>query len=662
MSSIAGIFNLNKQPTESDVLRRMIDIQSHRGPDVFGYALFDILGGVSQASKEHVPEGFWKRNYDLALGHCRVATSDASPSGHQPMCSEDKNLWIIHSGEIYNHIEIRKELEGKGYRFRSNTDAEVILYSYQEWGPECLKRFNGAWAFAIWDSKRKRLFCARDRFGIKPFYYYHNDKLFIFASEIKALLLHPQVPRKVNSETVYDYLVSGAEEPPDTTFFEGIQQLNPAHSIILDEGGSFEIKRWWNVDLNFALGDLSGSQDKQYAAQLLALLEDSVKLRLRSETPVGIMLSGGMDSSTIACITNGLLHHDGVPEGSHIGSKLRTFSCCFEHEQWNETEFMEKVVAEIGAESHCSYPDADNAWEELPKLVWQLEQPCNGPQIYAHWTVFQKAAEEGAKVLLNGQGGDECFAGYPRRQVNFLSQILRRGKIPTFLKEARGASAFGQQKVAPLLLEATYLLLPPYLRFTARNTSHRVLGTDTTITNALNPSFARGFSRRKLDLDSYEKNSPGNLQETLYQCMFVSGIPQALRREDMTSAAFAIEVRFPFLDHRVVEYAFSLPTSQKIRNGWTKWILRQAMAGILPETIRWRRGKWYMSPEALWLERSRSQIRELFSRGVLGAEFIDPKCVDSLLDQRLSQVPQLWRLTNLELWLRTFFGDAKGKP
>ncbi|MFC1966410.1 asparagine synthase (glutamine-hydrolyzing) [Chloroflexota bacterium] len=661
MCGIAGIFNVDGSPLEFELLKRMTDIQAHRGPDDYGFALFNTINSRATPFKDEPPEAERQQLYNLGFGYRRLAIIDLSPTGHQPMGNEENTIWIVHNGEVYNYIEIREELKAKGYRFKSNTDTEVILYSYQEWGTECLQRFNGMWAFAIWDGRSQRLFCARDRLGIKPFYYYYNGKLFIFASEIKALLCHPIVPRKVNEEKVYDFLAVKKGEYQDDTFFEGIKQLSPAHYFLLDRNGRLEIRRWWDLKKNSAQDDFSGNKGQEYAEHLLALFEDSIKLRVRADVPIGTSLSGGLDSSSIVCLANRILFNNQIIDRQLVGERQKTFSSCFEDSRLDERNFIERVVDKTGVERNYVFPEGNRFWEELPQLIWHQDQPFGGASVYAQWNVMRQVAQSGVKVLLDGQGADELFGGYRRFYTSYLSQIARSGRVVKLFREAKKVSAFEQRSTASFLASALYLLLPFRLRLMAHQS---IFGSASSKVKALNPSFARRFSQRGLAYRKKEEEGVKSIHEASYQATFIITLPQILRWADRNSMASSIETRFPFLDYRIVEYAFSLPATQKIRDGWTKWVLRQAMVGIIPEEVRLRRDKLgFPAPEALWLRQGKERITELLSGDILSAEFINPRFIlknlDSLLSQDTTAAPEVWRAINLELWLRMFFGGKR---
>ena len=685
MCGIAGVFRLDGAPLDIGLMERMTQVIKHRGPDDEGYLVvntreksYEVAGG------RDTPDAVWgspypfcpkhkidaivspTKSFDLALGHRRLSIIDLSPAGHQPMCNEDGTVWVIHNGEIYNYIELREELKSKGYRFKSNTDTEVIIHAYEEWGYDCLQRFNGDWSFAIWDMSSNKLFCSRDRFGIKPFYYYFNNNLFVFGSEIKALLQHPEVPKKVNEEAVHDYLVWGQLGYTDDTFFKGVKQLSPSHYLVVDAKGGLDIKKWWTLEVNPDLGDFSGGDVDDMVSHFLALLEDAVRLRLTSDVPVGTCLSGGVDSSSIVCLVNKLIVGEEIIDRRLIGDRQKTFSSCFEDKLIDERQFIETALRKTGAEGNYVFPDGHEFWEELPRLVWHQDEPFGGSSIYAQWTVMRKAKSRGVKVLLDGQGGDELLAGYHPYYGTFLIDLALKGKILRLLAEAKDVSAIiGVRNLGSLTSTALGIALyggmPLSVQLAIKNSVLSLRGTTTN--NVLNPSFSKQFSRHGLATFREYSKPITSLQQCLHRDVSAA-ITHLLRYEDRDSMAFSVEARVPFLDYRLVEYVFSLPATLKIRNGWTKWILRQAMRGILPEEIRFRRDKLgFPTPERTWLWQNKNGIEALFgAENVLSGEFINPGFIRDNLDGLLSQgghSVEIWKYINLELWLQAFFGDDR---
>ncbi|MGB9881060.1 MAG: asparagine synthase (glutamine-hydrolyzing), partial [Anaerolineae bacterium] len=356
------------------------------------------------------------------LGSRRLAIIDTTPGGHQPMLDQEGGLVIVHNGEIYNYIEIRAELERCGHRFRSNSDTEVLLAAYKEWGPDCLRHLNGMFAFAIWDERRQELFAARDRFGEKPFYYHHDPEraFFIFASEIKALLGSGLISPKPNYKAIYRYLVHREIDVGSETVFEGIAALPPAHALSYSRAqGRLKIWRYWDLDPD---AEIRLPHDAAYAERFLELLTDAVRLRLRSDVPVGSSLSGGLDSSTIVCLIAKKLR----------GGIQKTFSARFHDRRYDEGSYIQRVIEWTNVEGHAVYPDPARLPEEIEALTWHQEQPFFSTSIYAQWNVMRLAKEIGVTVLLDGQGGDETLAGYHIYFGPYFRELLlslRWGKL-----------------------------------------------------------------------------------------------------------------------------------------------------------------------------------------------------------------------------------------
>ena len=636
MCGIVGVYNLNKNQVNQNSLKEMVKVIKHRGPD---------------------DEGFYIKE-NLGLGHCRLSIIDLSQAGHQPMFSNDKTLSIVHNGEIYNFIEIRNELQGLGYKFKSNTDTEVILYSYQQWGVDCLKKFNGMWAFAIWDAQRKLLFCSRDRFGIKPFYYFFNTKSFVFGSEIKALFLCPFIKKEPNDKIIYDYLARGSSDHTDQTFFKNIKQLQPGHYLIIKQN-KFEIKKYYELCFNPKIGYLKDQKAQEYSYKFINLLKGSVKLRLRSDVSIGTCLSGGLDSSTIVCLINELLKQGGV-EKQAIGERQKTFSSCFNEQKFDERKYIEKVAEKTSVQSHYVFPSQKGLWQEIEELIWHQEEPFCSTSVYAQWNVMKLAKQKGVKVLLDGQGGDELLAGYPGYADLYFSQLFSNARLLTLAKEfyaknkITGYSA--KNLLQSLLKELVYYYLPLNLRhFLKRNTKQKF--------SLINPDFVAKYKHREKK-QARHKLRP-NFQKELWQSETGSGLRQLLRYEDKNSMAFSIETRVPFIDYRLVEFVFSLPGCYKIYQGWTKYLLRIGTKDLLPKEITWRRHKMgFVTPETIWLKNSHEKIKRIFkARDFMAKKYINQRSVLNKLDYCLNKqdadvdvnVFELWKFINLELWLKKMF-------
>lgn len=629
MCGICGALSF-EGPVERELIARMRDVMKHRGPDDAGLYV----------------------NGSIGLGHCRLSIIDTSPAGHEPMGNENQTIWLIYNGEVYNYLELRAYLETKGHAFTSQTDAEVIIHAYEEWGEECLQRFNGMWSFALWDEREQRLFCARDRFGIKPFYYHWDGRCFRFASEIKALLVDPAVERRVNESVVYDYLARAALDHREETFFSGILRLMPAHYLTVNPE-ELKIVRYWDLDPQNVQPDSGDDADRRYAARFYDLFEDSIRLRLRSDVPVGTCLSGGLDSSSVVCVANQLMFPEGNPQGSEVGARQKTFSACFNEPEYDERPFIEEVLARTGAERNFTFPSANEAFSMLNDVMWHQEEPFPSTSILAQWYVIKLARERGVKVLLDGQGGDELLAGYiGLYQLYLFMDLLTRFRLGRLAREVIGFLSHHSFPKASQLRQGALRVLSFLPSGVRRRFSNEV-------PSWLAPEFA--MAHRDRDEANAEVKYSSRFDEYLYRRLVGNGLPALLRYEDKNSMAFSIEARVPFLDYRLVEYAFSLPPYQKIRDGVTKVVLRNAMKGILPEKVRTRMGKLgFATPESIWLRTNlKGEIEAIFhsssfrQRGYFQADQVETEFALYCLGQRSAR--SIWRWVSLELWLRRFF-------
>lgn len=639
MCGIAGIYSTVGKPVDCRVLQAMGQAQAHRGPDGEGYVLLDPSGKQKPASvvgrltEARVP---LSPRHTVALAHRRLAILDLSALGAQPMTSEDRRDWITYNGELYNYVELRAELRAKGYRFRSTSDTEVLLAAYREWGEDCLGRFNGMFAFALWDGVRGRLFCARDRLGEKPFYYGWDGERFVFASEIKALLLAYRRP-KPNQRAVFEYLDSAMLDHTDGTFFEGIQQLLPAHFLIV-QGATLTSARYWALPVGTRLEPDSA---RGGAERLRELLCDSVRIRLRSDVPVGSCLSGGLDSSSIVCLMRAVGNGQ-VP--------LRTFSSCFEDPAYDERQFIAPVVQQTKAEAHYAFPDPKELADTVGRLIWQQDEPFGSTSIFAQWNVMRLASQQGVKVILDGQGADELLAGYQGFYGAYYADLLATGRAVAFLREWCAYRRLHGPLSRYALANLVRSFMPePFVNFIRS----RLTGSATWLN--------QDFRRQHLRSHDSVAEPRSNVQGLEYRLLTGNGLRALLRYEDRNSMAFGIEARLPFLDHRLVEFLYGLGAHLKIRDGWTKAVLRDAMDGLLPEAVRWRSDKMgFVTPEDHWF---RSELRDsgraILSddrarlRGYLNVEAA-LQAFDDHVAGRVNIGNAIWRWINVELWSRCF--------
>ncbi|MCQ1539373.1 asparagine synthase (glutamine-hydrolyzing) [Methanocalculus taiwanensis] len=600
MCGIAGQITIDGSQIDPNLLHRMSKTLAHRGPD---------------------SEGIYFNN-QIGLAHRRLAIIDLSDTGRQPMSNPDETIWIIYNGEIYNYKELQEELRILGHKFRSESDTEVIIHAYEEWGSDCLSRFNGMWAFALWDSRREELFCARDRLGIKPFYYSIIKGSFLFASEIKALREHPGVGRCVNESRLSDFLTWALADHTDETLFDGIFQLLPGHTLTVTRNGVGEQNPYWEIFMNPALKTTEGS-DEEHAEEFLALMTDAVMLHLRSDVPVGTCLSGGLDSSTLTALINRVLRSESPERGNELQN---TFSACFSDRRFDESEYIDIIAEDTQVKSHPTYPGTETIWEDLYHLLSCNDEPFASLTIYSQYCVMREASKR-VKVVLDGQGADELLGGYIAYHIPHLRGLIRAGHPATTLKEL-----FGILRHHRIFF---WYALHQVINRKRRRRLIRIARTDP--------------------LPRYQ----GTLGEALRIDLTRANLPYMLHWEDRTSMAFSIESRVPFLDYRVVEYLASLPEDQKIREGITKYILRKATKKLLPEAIRCRMDKrGFSTPEEVWMkEGMQPEILKIFaspsfrSRPYWNADEVHASYRD-FIEGRSSYSGELWRIICTELWLR----------
>ncbi len=661
MCGIYGIWHRDGRPIDLMALQTATNRLRHRGPDDEGYLLVDPLQGRcalyagSETDRRLALPSLDQARGDgasLAFGFRRLAILDLSPAGHQPMADADERCWIVFNGEIYNYVELRAELQGLGHRFRSGGDTEVILAAYRQWGEACLERLNGMWAFAIWDREQRTLFLARDRFGVKPLYYATTDHTFAFASEIKALVGPHALPFQPEPLAVYHFLTDGRLPSPQhgATFFIGVRALPPGHCMRIAATGPATPRRYYAVELPDTHHHAGPTDD--IIAAYRDLFIDSVRLELRSDVAVGTCLSGGIDSSSIVCAVNRLMMRDGL-SAAQIGERQKTFSAVYHSDgRYNERRHIERVLRATTADGHFVVPTVERLNADLEQLAWHQDEPFQSTSIFAQWCVMGLARERGVTVLLDGQGADELLAGY-RPYARYLGDLLRQARGTTFATETLLISARSGQPVLPLLRNALVFAMPASairLALVGRQVLRLPPGE-------LQSDFAAECRRAALvDLPSwYEQHS---LDRHLRDAVMESSLPHLLRYEDRNSMAFSIEARVPFLDHRLVEFVFQHAGHLRIQRGWTKWVHRQAMEGLLPDAIAWRSDKvGFETPEVAWQRDLLAARPDLFADGAASGAYLDLPAVRRAVGQwceRGGDTRRIWRWISLEMWLRTW--------
>jgi asparagine synthase (glutamine-hydrolysing) len=613
MCGICGIIQFDKKKPEETSLRKMLAQIKHRGPDDEGM--------------------FFNKN--VALGFVRLSILDLTVAGHQPMSDETGRYTIVFNGEIYNYIELREELKKEGVQFKTNTDTEVLLKLYIHYGKSCFDKLNGMFAFVIYDKETGDIVAVRDRFGVKPFYYYKDENSFIFASEISPILEIYGKKNEANEQIIFDYLVFNRTDHTENTFFKGIKKLQHGHFISI-KNNEFEIKRWYDLRSNIKNIEADTNTFRQ-------LLVDAVKLRLRSDVPVGVCLSGGLDSSAITSII-----------ASVLGDKqINTFSAVYESGQrGDESKFINLYRDEL-PNMHFITPTSDGLYQDLANYVRLHAEPIPTTGPYAQYNVM-KLAKSQVTVTLDGQGADEQLGGYHYFYGFYLKDLLKSFKLKTFFHES-----FAYYKVHKSLLglkALVYFLLPNKLKTTVRVKEKNYITKDFVEKSSL-------WGNSTIAEDLYASES---LKEALLN-HFEYKLEHLLKWNDRNSMAFSVESRTPFLDYRLVEYTLSLNSSCIIKDGYTKSILREAMKGILPEEIRLRRDKiGFDTPQDEWFrtEKYQNLIWELLkSDKFKQRNIVDTDKAADLYSKHLAKQvdasKEIWKWIHLELWFREFIDDEK---
>lgn len=612
MCGISGIVKFDGSSPEKGKITRMMQRQKHRGPDDEGVFLYKSVG----------------------LGFVRLSVLELSELGRQPMFDETGDYVIVHNGEIYNYVELRKELIEKGIKFKSNSDTEVLLKMYIEYGKECLDRLNGMFAFVIFDKKNNIVFGARDRFGVKPLYYFYNKEQFIFSSEIPPILDVYGQPNKPNELAIYEYLLHNRTDQTENTFFEGVKKLQHGHCFEI-KNNHLVINRWYNVADKIKKCDFDTDKYKE-------LLIDAVKLRLRSDVPVGVCLSGGLDSSAITSIIAKELNN----------KEIQTFSAVYEKgERGDESDFINLYKDEL-ANMYFITPDSSMLLSDLEHFVRIHAEPIPSTSPFAQYCVMS-LAKNNVVVTIDGQGADEALAGYHYFFGFYFKELLKQAKLKRFFKEI--SQYWKKHKSVNGIKFLAYFLLPSFIKSKVSVFEKSYLNSDFV---------KRITSSGKTTIVSKLYGSK-NLNDALIN-HFEYKLEHLLKWSDRNSMAFSLESRTPFLDYRLVEYALSMPSDYKIRNGETKYVLRQAMKGLLPEAIRKRNDKiGFETPQDEWFRTKEFQsliVEILNSETFRNRGFINPQKAVDLYSKHLKEEvnisKEIWKWIHLELWFREFIDKS----
>lgn len=587
MCGIAGIVSLCDKNISSSTITLMTDAIAHRGPD---------------------GEGFWMdANSQISLGHKRLSIIDLSNAASQPMHYGERYS-IVFNGEIYNYIELKEKLILSGFRFNSESDTEVLLALYSQKGPDCLKDLDGMFAFAVWDSLNKTLFCARDRFGEKPFYYSIHDGYLYFGSEMKALWA-AGVPKIVNQEMLYYYLeYSQIHHPYDKsiTFYNNIFKLPPSHFFILhNKVGNITLQQYWSLE-NLQINPPKSENEAK--AEFLNLLQTSVGRRLRSDVPVGSSLSGGLDSSAIVCMIDQLK--------ADLPISQNTFSARFPGFKKDEGEYMQYVVKYTNVKPHFTFPDAEGFLNDFDTLFKHQEEPFSSSSIYAQYCVMKLAAENNVIVLLDGQGADEMLAGYPYYYRSYFQELKNSDQEKKRILEMKAYADMQNGNVSIYKDWKNYI-------FTSFPAVHNVLLNFITFLYSLSKNKYTSSYKNEMSYIKFAPSKYASLAEHLIADITGGNLEDLLRYSDRNSMAHSREVRLPFLSHELCEFVCKLPSEYKIKNGWTKWIQRIALESILPPQITWRKDKiGYEPPQAQWMNSKKIKDLIMNSKEILYDEKI----------------------------------------
>jgi asparagine synthase (glutamine-hydrolysing) len=664
MCGISGL--LSPRTIAVSNLVAMNTLIRHRGPDDEGYVLFSqntatcLAGNDTAQGAMHTPVPWSPRQHinsefseesNLAFGHRRLSIVDLSPLGHQPMSYADGRYWITYNGEVYNHLELRAELETAGYGFVSHSDTEVILAAYDYWGEECLSKFNGMWALAIYDTNSHNLFFARDRFGVKPLYYWlAPDGTLCFGSEIKQFTVYPGWKARINGQRAYDFLAWGLTDHTDETLFKEVYQLRPGCSATLDvrvwqsqiANGRLPVKQWYALTALPFSGDFADA-----AEQFKDKFTEAVKLRLRADVAVGSCLSGGLDSSSIVCVANQLLRE----QDAH--SLQRTFSACADVERFDERKWIDEVVRNMGVDAYFVYPSLEKLFDESTSITWHQDEPYGSTSIYAQWNVFRLAAENDVKVMLDGQGADEQLAGYHGYFAPLFAGLLRKGKWLTLWHEMQMTKSQHGYSMSHLMAYLANVLLPQGAKDILRRVAGRTHSSPAWLNmQILGAEPADPFARLGGYTSTIRSLSMAQLTATNLQML--------LHWEDRNSMAHSIESRVPFLDYRLVEFVLGLPDEYKLSCGITKRVQRAGMSGILPDMIRDRMDKLgFVTPEEVWVkQRAPNIFRAKLDRAIKGSHGIIKPEAHNILEAMISGKQRfnfgVWRMISFGEWIERF--------
>jgi len=642
MCGIAGI--INKEGVLPSDLNTMSKSIRHRGPDDEGFALINPnLNSISLKGDDtiaefnelnHISLQQKDSNYTIGFVHRRLSILDLSAAGHQPMQYMQNKYNIVFNGEIYNYQEIKSSLKQKGYQFNSDTDTEVILAAYNEYGSSCVNHFMGMWAFAIYDKDNQSVFISRDRFGIKPLYYYHDKTNFVFASEIKALLALDNIKPQADMNSVFEYISFGTTSDSSANLYQNIHILPPACNMSVDINSlKHTVEYYYHLKTQVQNFNLPKETDIEQTFK--DCLNNSIDLHLRADVSVGSTLSGGLDSSTIVAMTAAKMQ----------GKPFKTFTAAYHEKEIDESDFAKKAIANYSnIDPYFTYPDIKTYWADFDQLIWHQDLPINSTSMFAQWEVMKLAKQQNVKVLLDGQGADEILGGYYNFAGIYLIEKLKHLQVSSFLKEKKEL----QQKFSPninnTIGRAAYYYTPEFIQRRIR--AKKRLGMC---------SISHDYAQQLSTIDVPARGGKSFKEQSILSMQF--GLQDLLRYEDRNSMAFSIESRVPFLDHRLVELSIALQNHWKINNGWTKYILRKTAEPVLNKDVVWRKYKMgFLTPQKIWKQQSKHELTQFINDSKI-PDFINKNYLLQLNQSDIndsSHLSEFWKLISFLKWAEVF--------
>jgi asparagine synthase (glutamine-hydrolysing) len=655
------------------IAKNKVDIKSfkafnsivrHRGPDDEGFIFIPENNvAVATAGGADTPETVWNTasayqpevsidkidgDYKVAVGHRRLSILDLSALGHNPMCDSLKRYWISFNGEIYNFLELRAELQELGYHFESHSDTEVIIAAYATWGSDCQNRFSGMWAFTLYDTHTRTIFISRDRYGIKPLYYWFSPEGdFYLASEIKQFTQIPSWEAELNPQRVYDYLFYAMTDHTEETMFKNVYSVPPGHTIninvdncVPEKNGKLGLKKWYvPTNINFV-----GSFEEA-CLQFHQHFDKAIDLHLRADVPVGSALSGGMDSTAIVCSVNERLKKQGVAE------LQQTFSSCSHDKRYDEKKWMDEVIAHTNVDATFLYPEGEEIFGLSEKIIWHQDEPYQSQSAFLAYKVFESARQHNVTVLLNGQGADEYMSGYNAFGIYRKLLMIKRGQFLRFYKELNGSTFI--EKIADSRFVFYHLLPKKIVRVMSK------FGNESKNLHAIIDTEKLGSkNKHPHDKKKFKFNS---IFEIAHYQMFFEPLQKYLRWEDRNSMAHSVEARVPFLDHKMVEFTTQLPVDYL--NGWDeqKKIMKYGLADVLPDAIRNRKDKkGFITPEEVWFKKDfTEQFIAMFKKYNVHTQSIIRekealRYFDDVIAGKVAFDYTYWRLISLGIWMKVF--------